>query len=79
MVVKYVKLLATILTLYLADKVSKHRRGPLQDSGRKGHNHDPGVRKKLGLKALQSGRGHQDDGQKFVQNLAIVLAIDGHF
>ena len=28
---------------------------------------------------LQSGRGHQDDGQKFDQILAIVLAIDGHF
>ena len=30
-------------------------------------------------KAIQSGRGHQDDGQKFGQILAIVLAIDGHF
>ena len=28
---------------------------------------------------MQSGRGHQDDGQKFGQILAIVLAIDGHF
>ena len=27
----------------------------------------------------QSGRGHQDDGQKFGQILAIVLAIDDHF
>ena len=28
---------------------------------------------------MQSGRGHQDDGQNFGQILAIVLAIDGHF
>ena len=38
-----------------------------------------GVTRMKEANIVQSGRGHQDDGQKFGQILAIVLAIGGQF